>query len=548
MFLAGVSESIGIITLLPLLGLLNKSEQVAENDLSGRVESYFHLFNIEPSLEVLLTIIFFGITLKSALRVLAYRQAGYAVSKYTNELRMQIIRALMSARWTYFVKQPAGVLANSMSYEVERAGSTYTSAIKLVSAIFQASIYCVLAVFVSWHITAAAILLGIILMYILNVFIKTTRQSAKKQKSVLKKVVSHLTDALGSLKSLKAMGKEKQLLPYFQEETHHLYEARQKEFMSKAYLTSFHEPMLVLFMSCGIYFVLNNLDMSFTHLIFLAIIFQRTVAQIAAVQSSYQSLAGSESFFKSINNLIDDINTFQEPDYSGQNPTFNDKIEFNNVSFSYPGSEVIIDSNIEIPVGNIVLFTGPSGIGKTTTVDLIAGLYKPLSGEIILDGTPLDKIDIHLWRSMIGYVSQETILFNDTVRTNITLGDSNISDEKVIKALVQADAWTFVEKLPDGLDTNVGERGNMLSGGQRQRIMIARALVNKPQLLIMDEPTSALDVKSTALLCEMLEHLKCSMTIIIITHQQSLESIADIVFEIKDKKIQQKCTDSVAVI
>ena len=182
----------------------------------------------------------------------------------------------------------------------------------------------------------------------------------------------------------------------------------------------------------------------------------------------------------------------------------------------------------------MTLLIGPSGTGKTSTVDLIAGLLQPQSGAVYIDGVPLTFIDLKAWRNAIGYVPQEMLLLHESVFANVTLGDTALTEEDVQAALRAAEAWAFVQNLPAGMATRVGERGARLSGGQRQRIAIARALVHAPQLLILDEATTALDPESEAAICQTVQRLRGTMTILAISHQPALLDIADHVYRLED--------------
>ena len=180
---------------------------------------------------------------------------------------------------------------------------------------------------------------------------------------------------------------------------------------------------------------------------------------------------------------------------------------------------------------------GESGVGKTTLVDLICGLYNTRSGKIYIDDVCVEDIDIHHWRSQIGYVVQENTLLNNSIKENVTLGDSNFSNQDVIAALTAAHAITFTNQLTDGINTIVGENGAKLSGGQRQRILIARALVHSPKLLILDEATSALDNETEISLSNIFKELSQNLTIISISHRQAMVDVSDHIIEIKDKKL-----------
>jgi ATP-binding cassette subfamily C protein len=192
---------------------------------------------------------------------------------------------------------------------------------------------------------------------------------------------------------------------------------------------------------------------------------------------------------------------------------------------------------MDFPVGSFTTIVGPSGVGKTTVVDLVTGLLRPQQGEIWIDDFPLAKIDLKKWRQMIGYVPQETLLLHDSIFVNVTLGDEEPREEDVENALRAAGAWEFVSIQSHGMHTVVGERGHKLSGGQRQRIAIARALVHKPSLLILDEATTALDPASETAICETLQKLAGEITILAISHQPALMKVADHVYRLQDKTV-----------
>ena len=194
--------------------------------------------------------------------------------------------------------------------------------------------------------------------------------------------------------------------------------------------------------------------------------------------------------------------------------------------------QILFDVSTEIQAGEIVIVTGPSGSGKTTIIDLTIGLLQPQRGRVLLDGVPLQDINIKQWRSMIGYVPQDTVLLHDSIIHNVTLGDPELSVDDAQQALRAVGAWDFVSRLSHGLDTIVGERGGKLSGGQRQRIVIARALINQPRLLILDEATSALDTESEEAVRQTMEALKGQLTILAISHNRAMVQAADHVYQL----------------
>jgi ATP-binding cassette subfamily C protein len=195
--------------------------------------------------------------------------------------------------------------------------------------------------------------------------------------------------------------------------------------------------------------------------------------------------------------------------------------------------------NLDISVNTFTTIAGPSGVGKSTMLDLLCGLAEPKSGEILIDGVPLREINPRGWRRMIGYVSQENILLHDTILSNIIVGAPDLVEADAERALRQAGAWDFVSALPEGLNTIVGERGGLLSGGQRQRIAIARALAHQPAFLLLDEPTSALDPESERLVCQTLQKLAQDLTVVAVSHQPALINAADNTYTLLNGKVER---------
>jgi subfamily B ATP-binding cassette protein MsbA len=211
-------------------------------------------------------------------------------------------------------------------------------------------------------------------------------------------------------------------------------------------------------------------------------------------------------------------------------PDFTTSIEFKKVSFSYATGDIVLaDIDLTIKKGELVAIVGPSGSGKSTLVDLVPRFYDPSSGSIIIDGVDLRSVEIRSLRDKIGIVTQETLLFNDTVRNNIAYGLENCSMDRLIAAAKAANAHSFIQEMPKTYDSVIGERGVKLSGGERQRLALARAILKNPPILILDEATSALDTESEILVQEAIENLMSGRTSIVIAHRLSTVQHADVI-------------------
>lgn len=538
MLLAGVMEGIGLLLLLPMLSAATgDTSQGADSSLFGfgrLVTDALQASGITPSVGTLLIAIVLCITLKSVLLLLARTQVGYTVAHVATDLRSALLRALLAARWEYYVRQPIGSLANAVGSEAIRASAGYLYGATVVALLIQASVYSGVALLVSWEAASAALLAAAAVLVALSSLMRMAQQAGTRQTQLLASLSTRLIDSLQSVKPLKAMAREDLVGPVLETENKRLNRALQKQVISMEALSSSQEPMVAIILAVGLYMALIQWGMPISTVMVMVLLLARLLTHLTKIQRQYQTMLMYESAFWSLQSTIDNARRDCEIKAGGLPPRFERCLRLEKITFGYGNTQVLRNASLSIPAGSFTALVGPSGVGKSTLADLITGLLRPQEGRITIDDVPLDHMDLKQWRRLIGYVPQETFLLHDTVLNNVTLGDPTLTQADAEAALRAAGAWEFVVAMPDGIQTSVGERGAALSGGQRQRIAIARALAHQPKLLILDEITSALDRESEAAICRTLQQLGGHWTIFAISHQPALVEAAERVYRVQN--------------
>ena len=530
---AALAEGVGVAALLPLVSLVINAEGAGDS-LTHFVEQVFALLGFEASLRGLLVLIVVAISLKSLLMVLAMAQVGYTAAYVAMDLRLAFIRALLAARWTHFVDRRAGDSASAASVEPTRAASAYASACRVLSGVIQLLIYLALSVAISWEISVVALVVGAFGMIALSRLVAMGRRAGRNQTECQKSFMSLLLQGLDGMKPLKAMAREGSLGPLIEGDIRSLNHAQRAIVVSSEALKESHEIIRAFAVAGGLYVLITIWGQPVDGLLVLALLFARTLQKVSLLQGEYQKIAVNQPAFAFLRSTIAAAEEAREDGSGGTTPRFASAISLRDVSFCYDRTNVLDSVSMTLPAGAFIAIVGLSGAGKTTVADLIIGLLRPQRGEVWIDDLPMRHVDATVWRGMIGYVPQETFLFHDTVMANVTLGEPGIARADVAAALRRAEAWAFVAKLPDGMDTVVGERGSRLSGGERQRIAIARALVRDPALLILDEATTALDPETEADIVATVSRLAGNVTVVSISHQRAMKQAATLVYRLEN--------------
>tara|TARA_R110002110_G_scaffold205066_1_gene416664 strand:+ start:56930 stop:58672 length:1743 start_codon:yes stop_codon:yes gene_type:complete len=545
LLLSGIAEGVGLSALLPLLNIAlgtDASSQLTgmasggQSDFEQAILNALDTVGIAPTLGNMLLLMVGGVAVKSVFLLIAQRQVGYTAAQVATDLRLEMLRAVLLSKWEYFLHQPVGKLTNALATEAQRSSTAFVNGATAITFLIQALIYGGVAFALSWRASLVAIVAGVFVIGLSHFLVRITRRAGKRQTRLLSSLMANLTDTLQSVKPLKAMAREHLADQVLAHDANRLNKALRRQVLSGALLDSAQELMFTGFICLGIYMAIGVYDMALPTVMVLVVALGRAFSFFGKVQKQYQKLAQGESAFWALRDSIDNASAAQEITDGKQPPNFEQSIEFDNISFDYDQHAIFNGLSLTFRAGSLTTLIGPSGSGKTTIIDLAIGLLRPRQGQILIDGIPLQELDIRRWRDMIGYVPQDTVLLHDTIAHNVTLGDPQLTEDDAEQALRASGAWEFIAGLPHGLQTVVGERGGKLSGGQRQRVVIARALVNKPRLLILDEATSALDPESEEAVRQTMENLKGHLTILAISHNRAMVQAADEVYQLSDGK------------
>lgn len=361
----------------------------------------------------------------------------------------------------------------------------------------------------------------------------------------LGEILSTIEETIGGIRVVKAFNAEDQQLNRFKKENHDLFEIKNRAVRRRDLASPISETLGIIAVCCVLYYggtlVLNHgFSLSGPDFLTFIAIFTQIINPLKAFSTASYNIQRGAASIERIQRLIMEDQTVREDPMPIPIDRFEESIEFRNVVFAYPDKNILNNVNITIKKGQTIALVGSSGSGKSSLADLVPRFHDATSGEVLIDGVDIKKYKIKDLRNLMGIVTQEPILFNDTIRANIALGNNNISINDVISAAKIANAHQFIEEKEDGYATMVGDRGSKLSGGERQRITIARAVLKNPPILILDEATSSLDTESEKWVQDAINNLMKDRTSIIIAHRLSTIRHADEIIVLNEGMIAER--------
>jgi len=539
MILVGLTDGVGILMLVPLLDLLGSghSNQAWAMQLQHAAQS------LGFSLSVGFVLVLF--VLLTALRSgaqFAREQTGIRMQLgVVDQLRVRCFSALLHVEWRWLIGTHRADHTNLLLGDLARVGVGLQLGLNLSASLVTMAAYIVAALALSWRLTLMALVAAAIVFLLLGGQRRRALQLGHRQSQASRAVHGNVQETLESIKLSKILGTQDAQLAQFTLVTEQLRE-KQLQFSENSSLAKalFYWGGAAL-LTAYVYAGLALWHTATSELMTLVLVFSRLIPQFMSAQQSYGHCLHALPALEQAEKLLAICGAHAEPSarVHGKTWSVQNSIALRGVSVKYEGrkTEALRSLTVDFPARTTTAIIGASGSGKSTLADVLAGLIAPDSGHLLVDDEEVNSPQRLSWRHQVAYVPQEVFLFHDTIRRNLLAGMPSATEAQLRQALEHAAAADFVYRLPDGLDTVVGDGGVLLSGGERQRIALARGLLKRPSLLILDEATSALDTENEARVRQAIEKLHGDMTVIIIGHRLTMLEHVDKVVVLRDGQI-----------
>jgi len=481
-----------------------------------------------------------AVVLKSAIGLISLYMSKKLALQMRTIWMNSIFEKYMNSHISNVIIHKQGELIHNLVNETRRASLCLVQSIQYITRFMLTAALLGMLFLSAPKITAIISILALSAMGVMFFLKSYAKKVGIKRQKLLRQITESATEGIGGIRQIKTLGLESFTQKNFSSKSNKLFNLELKFETLRivpAKLIELFIALIIVSVILYIYF-LTDIDIKtiIPTLALVGVVGIKILGNTAKLSSLHWQIIALLPAVKKIEEEVA-LKTEQDPRPGGKTiNSISEDILLKNIDFKYEGDEksILKKLNITIPNQKLTVIAGPSGSGKSTIADLIIGFISPTSGEIIVNGKLLSYWNMKSWRNIIGYVSQETFLFHDSIKANIAVGRENCNETDIVNAAEQAHAHQFISSLPNGYDTVVGERGTKLSGGQRQKIAIARALIRNPELLIFDEPTSALDHTAEEQIIEVIKELAKTKMILLITHREKIIQEADNIYKLEE--------------
>mgnify|MGYP000677857981 CR=1 FL=1 len=549
---------VSFAAIAPFLKILfaTESDKTAAPDASaGLIEKgnyYFEQLIAQQGKEQALLYFCFVIValflLRNVFRYLSQLKMAFIRNVVVRDIRKSMYEKLLRLPMSYYTGERKGQIYARFTNDINEVEWSVMGALE---ALFKQPVliifYFASLLMISWELTLFVVVVLPVSGFIIGRIGKSLKRTAKKGQKELGKVVSNLEETVSGIRIIKGFTAEETFLDRFNQLNNRHFTLMVRMFRKQYLASPLGETLSAITIALILWFggnlVLQGNSLTGEIFITYIVIFSQMISPAKKLTESFSRVQRGISAAERIDEILNEEERVLEMPNAKPLSELKSSIEFKNVGFSYDsGAPVLSDINLKVNVGETVALVGPSGGGKSTLVDLLPRFYDITKGELLIDGIPLNEFKVKDLRGLFGIVSQQSVLFNDSIKNNLLLGNQQADDQEVIKALHIANAHGFSVSLPEGMDTNIGEGGNKLSGGQKQRLSIARAIIKNPPILILDEATSALDTESEKLVQDALNKLMKGRTTFVIAHRLSTVKNVDRIVVIDGGKIVETGT------
>ena len=544
-FFASIFESLGIVMLLPIVENLGGSDKNSfiSNFISGLLPEYFT--NNVSSIFILILAAFI-------IKAFFYYLSLFSIAKLRGTLVVKLKKSLyqkfLNMTFNYYTSKNTGHFINILNEQSNKTLEAFYFLSQFLTFLVNALVYLTFALISSWQFGISAILFGVMCLMLLKTISKYVQNLSRNRVIEASNLSKLIIQSLQSFKYLLSTSTSEKISKKINKSINNLTNLEVKTGVAAAFSQSIREPLAATCIILIILVQVNLFNVSLSNIIVSIILFYRGFNSIMHVQGSWQNFMSNVGSLEIIDSESKLLEINQENSGHLEDFNFEKEIVFKNVSFRYPGNKdySLKNINMKIPKNSVIAFIGHSGAGKSTLIDMLTLLNEPDEGEIMIDNHNSFEIKKNKWRKNIGYVSQDIIIFDDTIKNNISLWDEITGDKKLEQNLSSAikysDMEKFIYNLEKNINTDVGERGVKLSGGQKQRLFIARELYRKPNIILLDEATSSLDPETEVKIRENISRLRNKATFVLITHRISLVNEADFIYEMENGKIKNSGT------